>query len=86
MTTTTPTETFPLAFDTTPSAARRAAAEREAILADPGFGKHFTDHMVTISWSEERGWHDAVVKPYGPLVLDPAAAVLHYAQEIFEGL
>ena len=32
------------------------------------------------------GWHDARVEPYGPLQLDPAAAVLHYAQEIFEGL
>jgi branched-chain amino acid aminotransferase len=82
-TTTTP---FALDFDTTPSPARRAAAEREAMLADPGFGKYFTDHMVSIAWSEAEGWHDAVVKPYGPLVLDPAAAVLHYAQEIFEGL
>ena len=80
------TATVPLAFDTTPSAARRAAAERDAILADPGFGNHFTDHMVSIHWSADRGWHDARVKPYGPLVLDPAAAVLHYAQEIFEGL
>lgn len=80
------TATIPLAFDTTPSAARRAAADRDAILADPGFGNHFTDHMVSIQWSAERGWHDAQVKPYGPLVLDPAAAVLHYAQEIFEGL
>jgi branched-chain amino acid aminotransferase len=80
------TTAFPLAFDTTPSSARRAEAEREAILADPGFGKHFTDHMVTISWSAQQGWHDAVVKPYGPLQLDPAASVLHYAQEIFEGL
>ena len=80
------TTAFPLAFDTTPSSERRAEAEREAILADPGFGKHFTDHMVTISWSAQQGWHDAVVKPYGPLQLDPAASVLHYAQEIFEGL
>ncbi|RIX28694.1 branched-chain amino acid aminotransferase [Amnibacterium setariae] len=80
------TTAFSLPFDTTPSPAKRAEAEREAILADPGFGKHFTDHMVSIAWSEAEGWHDAVVKPYGPLVLDPAAAVLHYAQEIFEGL
>ena len=85
-TATTASTPFGLAFDTTPSPARRAAVEREAILADPGFGKHFTDHMVTISWSATDGWHDAVVKPYGPLQLDPAAAVLHYAQEIFEGL
>ncbi len=75
-----------LPFATTPSPAARAEAEREAILADPGFGKYFTDHMVSIRWTIAEGWHDARVIPYGPLQLDPAAAVLHYAQEIFEGL
>ncbi|MEI2416498.1 branched-chain amino acid aminotransferase [Orrella sp. JC864] len=75
-----------LQFRATRSTAARVAAEREAILADPGFGKHFTDHMVSIDWTLERGWHDAQLKPYGPLSLDPAASVLHYAQEIFEGL
>lgn len=59
---------------------------REKILADSGFGKHFTDHMAHVRYTEELGWHGAQVEPYGPLVLDPAAAVLHYAQEIFEGL
>jgi len=78
--------TFPLKFSCTPSAALRAELEREEILADPGFGKHFTDHMVTIDWTKDAGWHDARVTPYGPLQLDPASAVLHYAQEIFEGL
>lgn len=82
---TTPT-TFPLAFTTTPSQAARDEAEREAILADPGFGKHFTDHMVQITWTIDDGWHDAEVVPYGPISLDPAASVLHYGQEIFEGL
>jgi len=77
---------FPLAFDLTPSSVAREAAERDAILADPGFGKHFTDHMVGITWTLGAGWHDARVIPYGPLALDPAASVLHYAQEIFEGL
>ena len=67
-------------------AARLPAAEREAILADPGFGDHFTDHMVSIVWTRERGWHDAEVMPYGPLAMDPASSVLHYGQEIFEGL
>ncbi|GAA2760461.1 branched-chain amino acid aminotransferase [Actinopolymorpha rutila] len=62
------------------------SARREEILAAPGFGKHFSDHMVTVTWTPEQGWHDAVVKPYGPIALDPATAVLHYAQEIFEGL
>ena len=62
-------------------------AERIAqVLENPGFGKTFTDHMVVATWSAERGWHDAKVKPYGPFQLDPAAAVLHYAQEIFEGM
>ena len=56
------------------------------ILANPGFGQHFTDHMVTIEWTPDNGWHDARVEPYGPLTLDPATAVLHYAQETFEGM
>ncbi|QDH11046.1 branched-chain amino acid aminotransferase [Nocardioides dongxiaopingii] len=56
------------------------------ILANPGFGVHFTDHMVTIEWTPDAGWHDARVTPYGPLTLDPATAVLHYAQETFEGM
>ncbi|MEO6828079.1 MAG: branched-chain amino acid aminotransferase [Microbacteriaceae bacterium] len=86
MSTTTAETTFPLSFQVTPSSAVRAEAEREAILADPGFGKHFTDHMVSIDWTAEAGWHDASVVPYGPLTLDPATSVLHYAQEIFEGL
>src|SRR5215472_12388112 len=63
-----------------------AAAERERVLASPGFGETFTDHMITIRWSAERGWHDARLEPYGPFTLDPATAVFHYAQEIFEGL
>lgn len=61
-------------------------ARRAEILADPGFGKHFTDHLVRAVWTPEEGWHDLAVQPYGPVVLDPAAAVLHYAQEVFEGL
>ncbi|THD67293.1 branched-chain amino acid aminotransferase [Phenylobacterium sp.] len=60
--------------------------ERAQLLADPGFGRVFTDHMVTIRYSESRGWHDPEVRQRGPIALDPAAAVLHYAQEIFEGL
>ncbi len=62
------------------------AAERAARLVDPGFGRVFTDHMVTIRYSDAKGWHDAKVGPRVPLTLDPATAVLHYAQEIFEGL
>jgi branched-chain amino acid aminotransferase len=62
------------------------AADRAARLVDPGFGRVFTDHMVTIRYSDAKGWHDAKVGPRAPLTLDPATAVLHYAQEIFEGL
>jgi branched-chain amino acid aminotransferase len=59
---------------------------RTGILANPGFGKVFTDHMAIARWNAERGWHDMAVQPRAPLQMDPAAAVLHYAQEIFEGL
>jgi branched-chain amino acid aminotransferase len=60
--------------------------QREAVLANPGFGKTFTDHMVLATWAAGHGWHDAKVTAYGPLSLDPSAAVLHYAQEVFEGM
>jgi branched-chain amino acid aminotransferase len=60
--------------------------ERALRLADPGFGKTFTDHMVTIRYSEGAGWHDARIAARAAITLDPAAAVFHYAQEIFEGL
>ncbi|GAA0969874.1 branched-chain amino acid aminotransferase [Nocardioides aquaticus] len=56
------------------------------ILAEPGFGTHFTDHMLTVEWTPSTGWTGARVTPYAPLTLDPATAVLHYAQEIFEGM
>lgn len=66
---------------------RPASAERVAeVLAKPGFGVYFTDHMVTVTWTEEKGWHDAELRAYEPLQLDPATAVLHYGQAIFEGL
>ena len=75
-----------LQFARTANPAPLAADARTALLADPGFGARFSDHMVTIDWTEGHGWHDAAVLPYGPIALDPAASVLHYAQEIFEGL
>ena len=62
------------------------AARRAELMAEPGFGRVFTDHMVTIAWTEQEGWHDAQLRPYGPLTLDPACQVFHYGQEIFEGL
>ncbi|KOT93854.1 branched-chain amino acid aminotransferase [Streptomyces sp. NRRL F-5755] len=69
-----------------PSSHPLSDAEREKILASPGFGRYFTDHMVTIKWTEGRGWHDAQLVPYAPLSMDPANMTLHYAQTIFEGL
>src|SRR5690625_2636887 len=75
--------------------------QRAQVLANPGFGEYFSDHMVTIDWTADLqgqakaveagnylemvgNWSDARVEPYGPLPMKPAAAVLHYAQEIFE--
>ncbi|WNV74412.1 branched-chain amino acid aminotransferase [Geodermatophilus sp. DSM 44513] len=65
---------------------RRPAAERDALLADPGFGRYFTDSMFVARYREGEGWHDARLTQYAPLQLDPATAALHYAQSIFEGL
>jgi branched-chain amino acid aminotransferase len=64
----------------------RSDSERAAMLANPGFGMHFTDHMAVATWTATDGWHDSAIVPYGPFSLDPATAVLHYAQQIFEGL
>src|SRR5439155_23774540 len=50
------------------------------------FGTVFTDHMFVMDFQEEKGWYDPRVEPYGPISMDPAAAVLHYAQAIFDGL
>jgi branched-chain amino acid aminotransferase len=73
-------------FEIRPSKSPVPEAERDAILKNPAFGQVFTDHMITIRWSEASGWHDARLEPYGPFTLDPATSVFHYAQEFFEGL
>ncbi|GAA2527667.1 branched-chain amino acid aminotransferase [Microbacterium mitrae] len=75
-----------LEFQVTRNLAPKTDAERAEILKNPGFGDYFTDHMVDICWSENGGWHRPRVQPYGPISLDPAASVLHYGQEIFEGI
>ncbi|HRC41497.1 branched-chain amino acid aminotransferase [Nostocoides sp.] len=77
---------MPLTFSHTANPAPASAQQRADILANPGFGKSFTDHMALAMWTKDDGWHDGRVTAYGPLSLMPAAAVLHYAQEIFEGL
>ena len=76
----------PPPFALAPHADPVAADERARRIADPGFGRVFTDHMAVVRYSTEQGWHDARVTARAPLTLDPACAVLHYAQEIFEGL
>jgi branched-chain amino acid aminotransferase len=75
-----------LAFVTEPHPAPTPPRQRAAVLHDPGFGRVFTDHMVTIRYREGKGWHDARITARAPLTMDPAAAVLHYSQQIFEGL
>lgn len=73
-------------FMTAPHSQKIPPAERSRLVTSPRFGTVFTDHMVTIEWSDDRGWHNAWVRPREPFTLDPASAVLHYAQEIFEGM
>ena len=75
------------ALEFTRQRAETVPAERRAeLLAQPGFGDTFSDHMVTVRWSAEQGWHDASVGPLAALPLHPATMALHYGQTIFEGL
>lgn len=73
-------------FEIRPAANPTPDQERTAKLADLGFGRIFTDHMAVVRYSQAKGWHDAHVESRASFTLDPATAVLHYAQEIFEGL
>ena len=75
-----------LQFITLPHPGIVDANERARLLENPGFGRVFTDHMVTIRYNEAEGWHDARVEPRAPFQMDASSAVLHYAQEIFEGM
>ena len=75
-----------LTFDIQKNPSPATASEREALLQNPGFGRIFTDHMVTIRYSQDRGWHSGKIEPRKALAFDPATVVLHYAQEIFEGM
>ena len=75
-----------LTFPTTPTDRASSAGKIADIHADPGFGVHFTDHMAVATWRQGSGWSEDAVVPYGPFQLDPSTAVLHYAQEVFEGL
>lgn len=75
-----------LDFVTEPHPAPTPPERRAAVLRDPGFGRVFTDHMVAIRYREGKGWHDAKITARVAIPMDPAAAVLHYSQQIFEGL
>jgi branched-chain amino acid aminotransferase len=75
-----------LEFTRKPHTTPMDAGERTKLIADPGFGKIFTDHMVVINYKTGPGWHGARVLARGPIPMDPATSVLHYAQEIFEGM
>lgn len=61
-------------------------ARRNELIDKPAFGQIFSDNMVHMSWTKGEGWSDRRVEPYAPLKMDPGASVLHYAQEVFEGL
>jgi len=63
-----------------------SAEKRAELLKNPGFGRVFSDHMAVVQWSAGKGWHDAVITARKPFQIDPASAILHYGQEIFEGL
>ncbi len=69
---------FPVARTSAP----RARPDEAAL----GFGALFTDHMFLMEYAEGAGWHGGRLEAYRPLVIDPAAAVLHYAQAVFDGL
>jgi len=76
----------PLEFSVTRNPNPATDVERTAIMSNPPFGQFHSDHMISIDYVEGTGWHNAQVLPYGPIELDPSAIVLHYAQEVFEGL
>ena len=75
-----------LSFPVTRNPQPAGEAEFASIMASPGFGEHFTDHMAVATWTTESGWGESRIQPYGPFLMDPATAVLHYAQEVFEGM
>lgn len=73
-------------FTVTENPARASDLERAQRMDSPAFGTEFTDHMAKATWTPQQGWHDHRIEPFGNLVLHPAATVLHYGQQAFEGL
>lgn len=80
------TPSAPLEFKITPNPRPMPEAERLKAFENLGFGTLFTDHMAVIHWSVDKGWHSAEITARAPFSMDPASSVLHYAQEIFEGM
>ncbi|EFA23599.1 branched-chain-amino-acid transaminase [Bifidobacterium gallicum DSM 20093 = LMG 11596] len=74
------------AFTVLPNENKASDARREELIDKPAFGQLFSDSMAHMSWTKGEGWSDRRIEPYAPLKLDPGASVLHYAQEVFEGL
>lgn len=73
---------YKIEISSSPTSSKEIAKQLEC----PSFGKIFTDHMVRAVWTPDLGWHNHRVVPYGPYSLDPAASILHYGQEVFEGM
>lgn len=73
-------------FQVRPCATRLSDEQRLERMKNPVFGRVFTEHMVTMAYSEGTGWHDGELGPYAPVIMDPASSVLHYGQAIFEGM
>lgn len=79
-------QTATLDFEITPTSTPTPEADRLKAFENLGFGTLFTDHMAVIKWNVDKGWHAAQVTARTPFQIDPASSVLHYAQEIFEGM
>ena len=75
-----------LSFDVKPNAHPMDEASRLKAFENLGFGTLFSDHMAVVRWSEDKGWHGSEITARAPFPIDPASSVLHYAQEIFEGM
>jgi branched-chain amino acid aminotransferase len=75
-----------ITFEVSPNEQRVPDAERGDLMERPGFGQVFTDHMVTLHWTDERGWHDGRLGSYRPFALPPSTSVFHYGQAVFEGM
>src|SRR5262245_450874 len=73
---------MPFTIQTTRTAAPKARVKDSEL----GFGRLFSDHLLSIDWDADKGWQNARIEPYGKLGLDPAAGCLHYGQAMFEGL